>query len=443
MTTTDSGPNPPAATDEVVRICQELLRIDSTNTGDNDTSVGERAAAEYVAAQLAEVGIDSFLTESAPGRASLVARIPGADPSRSPLLVHGHLDVVPADPAEWQVHPFSGEVRDGYVWGRGAVDMKDFDAMVLALVRQWRRTGSVPPRDLVLAFFADEEAGSTYGAHHVIEHHAELFEGVTEAIGEVGGYSVSVSDDLRLYLIQTAEKGLNWMRLTARGAPGHGSMVHHDNAVAAMCRAVARISAHEFPVELTPTVRRFLDEVSDAYGVELDPERPEQVIAKLGPMARAIGATVRNTANPTMLSAGYKTNVVPGEAHATVDGRALPGHEDGFLAEIQRLAGADVEIAYEQHQPALETDFNGPLVDAMAESLRHHDAGARPVPYMMFGGTDGKALGRLGIRHFGFAPLKLPADLDFTGLFHGVDERVPVDALRFGVRVLDRFFAHC
>ncbi|HEY3504289.1 MAG TPA: M20/M25/M40 family metallo-hydrolase, partial [Actinocatenispora sp.] len=209
MTTTDSGPNPPAATDEVVRICQELLRIDSTNTGDNDTSVGERAAAEYVAAQLAEVGIDSFLTESAPGRASLVARIPGADPSRSPLLVHGHLDVVPADPAEWQVHPFSGEVRDGYVWGRGAVDMKDFDAMVLALVRQWRRTGSVPPRDLVLAFFADEEAGSTYGAHHVIEHHAELFEGVTEAIGEVGGYSVSVSDDLRLYLIQTAEKGLN------------------------------------------------------------------------------------------------------------------------------------------------------------------------------------------------------------------------------------------
>jgi acetylornithine deacetylase/succinyl-diaminopimelate desuccinylase-like protein len=433
----------PPATDEVVEMCRDLLRIDTTNTGDTDTSKGERLAAEYVAAKLAEVGLEPFVTETAPRRASVVARFPGADSSRPGLVVHGHLDVVPADPADWQVPPFAGELRDGYLWGRGAIDMKDFDAMVLALVRQWRREGRVPPRDLVLAFFADEEAGSKYGARPLVDDHPELFEGCTEAVGEVGGFSVTVKDDLRLYCIETAEKGINWMHLTARGNAGHGSMIHEDNAVAALCRAVARIGDHRFPIQLTPTVRRFLGEVSDAFGVELDPEHPEQVIATLGPMARLVGATIRNTANPTMLSAGYKTNVVPGEAWAAVDGRSLPGHEDSFLAEIQRLAGPGIDISYEQHQPALETEFAGPLVDAMAESLRFHDAAARPVPYMLSGGTDGKALGRLGIRHFGFVPLRLPADLDFSGLFHGVDERVPVDALRFGVRVLDRFLSHC
>jgi acetylornithine deacetylase/succinyl-diaminopimelate desuccinylase-like protein len=396
-----------------------------------------------VAERLSEAGLEPFVGESERGRASVVARVAGEDRSRPALLIHGHLDVVPARAADWQLDPFAGEERDGCLWGRGAIDMKDFDAMVLALVRQWHRDGVKPPRDLVLAFPADEEAGGTKGAHWLVDEHPDLFEGCTEAIGEVGGFSVSVSDDLRLYCIETAEKGLNWMRLTARGTAGHGSMVHDDNAVTALCGAVARIGAHRFPVVLTPTVRAFLEQVSEAYGVELDPDNPERVVAKLGAMARLVGATLRNTANPTMLSAGYKTNVVPGEARAVVDGRSVPGSEETFLAEIQRLAGPDVEVEYEQHQTALETTFDGPLVDAMAEALRHYDAGARPVPYMLSGGTDAKAFSRLGIRHFGFAPLKLPADLDFTGLFHGVDERVPVDALRFGVRVLDRFLSRC
>jgi acetylornithine deacetylase/succinyl-diaminopimelate desuccinylase-like protein len=437
------GTTTTGAVDEVVGICRDLLRIDTSNTGDTATSAGERKAAEYVAERLAEVGLEPFVGESERGRASVVARVAGADSSRPALLIHGHLDVVPARAQDWRVDPFAGEERDGCLWGRGAIDMKDFDAMVLALVRQWRREGRVPPRDLVLAFPADEEAGGTLGAHWLVDEHPELFEGCTEAIGEVGGFSVSVDDDLRLYCIETAEKGLNWMRLTAKGTAGHGSMVHGDNAVTALCEAVARIGRHRFPVVLTPTVRVFLEQVSEAYGVELDPDRPEQVIARLGAMARLVGATIRNTANPTMLSAGYKTNVVPGEARAVVDGRSLPGLEESFLADIRALAGPDVDIEYEQHQTALETTFDGPLVDAMAESLRHHDAGARPVPYMLSGGTDAKAFSRLGIRHFGFAPLKLPADLDFTGLFHGVDERVPVDALRFGVRVLDRFLSRC
>jgi acetylornithine deacetylase/succinyl-diaminopimelate desuccinylase-like protein len=227
--------------DEVVGICRDLLRIDTTNTGDPRTTVGERAAAEYVAAQLDDVGIESVLHESAPKRANLVARIPGADPSRGALLMHGHLDVVPADASEWSVDPFSGEEKDGYLWGRGAIDMKDFDAMMLAVVRGWQRTGYVPPRDIVLCYTADEEAGMQYGSQFLADQHPGLLEGCTEAIGEVGGFSYTVNDNLRLYLVETAEKGIDWLRLHARGRPGHGSFVHDDNAVTALAEAVAAV----------------------------------------------------------------------------------------------------------------------------------------------------------------------------------------------------------
>jgi acetylornithine deacetylase/succinyl-diaminopimelate desuccinylase-like protein len=437
------GSDTPSADEEVVQLCQHLLRMDTTNTGDLPTSAGERVAAEYVAGLLDEVGLTPEIRESAPGRTSVVARFPGTDPGRGALVVHGHLDVVPADPAEWSVHPFSGELRDGYLWGRGAIDMKDFDAMVLAVVRQWRREGRVPPRDLILAFLADEEAGSQYGVHFLVDEHAELFDGATEAIGEVGGFSYTVKPDLRLYLIETAQKGLDWLRLHASGRPGHGSMINDDNAVTALCEAVARLGRHRFPIVITPTVRAFLDRVSEALGIELDADDPEATIAKLGPIASLIGATVRNTANPTRLVAGYKDNVIPGRASATIDCRTLPGQQDAFLAQLREVVGPDIEVEYLQRQPALETSFDGPLVDAMAAALRHVDPGARAVPYLLSGGTDAKGLSRLGIRCFGFAPLRLPPELDFAALFHGVDERVPVDGLQFGVRVLDRFLASC
>jgi len=429
----------PEPADEVVDLCRELIRFDTTNTGDPDTSAGERPAAEWVAARLAEAGIEPQLREPLPGRTSLVARIEGTDPGRGGLLVHGHLDVVPADPAEWSVHPFAGELRDGFLWGRGAVDMKDFDAMVLAVVRGWARTGYRPPRDIVLAYTADEEAGGSYGAHFLVEQHPDLLAGCTEAIGEVGGYSYTVSADLRLYLIQIAEKGIEWLRLTATGAPGHGSMLHEDNAVTAVAEAVARLGRHRFPVELTPAVRAFLGHLGDALGLDLELTDPETVIAKLGPVARIIGATIRNTANPTRLQAGYKENVVPGRATATVDCRSLPGRSEQLLAQVRELVGPAIGIELVQRQPAVETTFDGPLVEAMAAALRAEDPAARTVPYMISGGTDAKAFSKLGIRCFGFSPLQLPADLDFASLFHGIDERVPVDGLRFGVRVLDRF----
>jgi acetylornithine deacetylase/succinyl-diaminopimelate desuccinylase-like protein len=426
------------AADEVTGICRDLLRIDTTNTGDPRTTVGERAAAEYVAGKLTDVGIEVAIHESAPKRANLVARIPGADPSRGALLVHGHLDVVPADESEWSVPPFSGEEKDGYLWGRGAIDMKDFDAMMLAVARDWARTGYTPPRDIVLAFTADEEAGMQYGSQFLVQQHAGLLDGCTEAIGEVGGFSYTVNDDLRLYLVETAEKGINWLRLHARGRPGHGSFVHDDNAVTALAEAVAAVGRHRFPMVVTPTVAQFLEHVSDALGVELDPAEPELAIAKLGPIANLIGATVRNTANPTRLAAGYKDNVIPGRASATIDCRTLPGQAEIFLEQLRAVIGPDIEIEHLQQQAAVQTTFDGALVDAMAAALRAEDPAARAVPYMLSGGTDAKAFTKLGIRCFGFAPLKLPADLNFSALFHGIDERVPVEGLRFGVRVLDR-----
>jgi len=370
----------------------------------------------------------------------VVARMDGADPSRSDaLLIHGHLDVVPADAAEWTHDPFSGEIVDGCLWGRGAVDMKDMDAMILSVVRDRLRTGRRPARPLILAFLADEEAGGVLGAHWAVDHHAELFEGATEAISEVGGFSLTVRDDLRLYLIETAQKGIDWMRLTVDGRAGHGSMVSSGNAVTELAEAVARLGRYEWPVRVNPTVQAFLDAAGEAFGVTLDPDDPEQLLKTLGSVGRIIAATVRNTTNPTMLKAGYKHNVIPGRAEAFIDGRFLPGYEEEFAATLDEILGPNVKRESLVHDIAVQTEFSGSLVDAMTAALLSEDPGAQTVPYCLSGGTDAKSFSTLGIRNFGFAPLRLPPELDFAGMFHGVDERVPVESLRFGARVLDTF----
>jgi acetylornithine deacetylase/succinyl-diaminopimelate desuccinylase-like protein len=313
------------------------------------------------------------------------------------------------------------------------------DAMILSVIRDRMRSGRVPARPVVLAFLSDEEAGGILGAHWLVDNHPELFEGCTEAIGEVGGFSLSVHDDLRLYLIETAQKGIEWMRLTVTGTAGHGSMVNEDNAVTELSEAVARLGRYGWPLRITPTVRVFLDGASEAFGVTLDPEDPEQLVATLGSVAKIIGATLRNTTNPTMLKAGYKHNVIPGKAEAYVDGRMLPGHVEEFHATVDELLGPNVSRTSLVSDIPVETTFDGPLVEAMQAALVAEDPGARAIPYCLSGGTDAKAFSKLGIRAFGFSPLRLPPELDFAGMFHGVDERVPTDGLRFGARVLDRF----
>jgi len=433
-----------SAEQEVVGLASDLIRIDTTNTGDPQTLVGERVAAEYVAEKLAEVGFETTYVESgAPGRGNVVARLAGADQERGALLVHGHLDVVPADASEWSVHPFSGAVQDGYLWGRGAVDMKDMVAMTLAVARQLKRDGVVPPRDIVFAFLADEEAGGLQGSQWLVDNRPELFEGCTEAIGEVGGFSVTIGDAVRAYLIETAEKGIAWMRLRVRGRAGHGSMLHEDNAVTMLAEAVAKLGRHRFPLVLTESVREFLSRISELTGLEFPEDDLDGAVAKLGGVARAVGATLRDTANPTMLTAGYKANVIPSVAEAVVDCRVLPGRQAAFERELDELLGPDVEREWVVNLPPVETTFDGRLVDAMCSSILAEDPEAKLIPYMLSGGTDAKAFARLGIRCFGFSPLRLPPDLDFAALFHGVDERVPVDALTFGTRVLDRFLRTC
>ena len=421
---------------ETVEICRNLIRIDTSNYGSGDAK-GERRAAEYVAGLIEEVGLATTVLESAPGRANVFARIEGTDPSADALLVHGHLDVVPAIAADWSVDPFGGEIRDGMIWGRGAVDMKDMDAMMISVLRHMVRTGDRPRRDIVFGFFADEEAGMVYGSHWIAEHHRGLFDGVTDAISEVGGYSATIGGR-RAYLLQTAEKGLMWLRLNAQGTAGHGSQINDDNPVTRLSRALANIGEHQWPVELTKTTRAFLDSVTELTGVEFDPQNPQRLLAELGSVARFVGATLQTTANPTMLEAGYKVNVIPGSAQAGLDVRYLPGQREIVLAKLAELAGDGVSFEFESDDIALEVPFSGTVVDAMVDALHAEDPEAVVLPYMLSGGTDNKSLDPLGITGYGFVPLRLPDELDFPSMFHGVDERVPTDSLEFGSRVLHR-----
>ncbi|MER7208992.1 M20/M25/M40 family metallo-hydrolase [Streptosporangium sp. NPDC000239] len=420
--------------DETVRMCAELIRIDTSNLGSDGP--GEREAAELVMRWLGEVGLDPTYIESEPRRGNVIVRMSGTVPGLPALLVHGHLDVVPADPRDWTVPPFAGEVIDGWIWGRGAVDMKHMDAMMVAVVRDMVRRGIRPRRDLVFVWLADEEAGGDHGARFLVREHPELFEGCAEAIGEVGGYSVSIAPDLRLYLVETAQKGLAWIRMRAEGQAGHGSMIHPDNSVTELAAAVSRIGAHHWPQRLTPTTLRMLKEICHACGVPFDEDDIDGVLGKLGPTARFIGASLRHVANPTQFHAGYATNVVPELAVAEIDGRFLPGLKDDFLDTLHRLAGPRVSSERIDFEEAVEAPFDTPLVEAMLGALRTEDPQGRVVPYCLSAGTDNRTFHRMGIHGYGFVPLRLPPEMDFAAMFHGVDERVPESALRFGVRVL-------
>lgn len=436
--------SPPAGPDHgVAELAAALIRFDTTNHGGGD-SAGEREAAEFVAAELTGAGLAPTLLESAPRRANVVARVPGTDPAAPALLVHGHLDVVPAVAAEWTVPPFAGEVRDGYLWGRGAVDMKDMCAMVLAAVRSWPARGVRPRRDIVLAFVADEEDSGEFGADWLVRAHPGLFDGCRAAISESGGYTFGVNG-VRLYPVAAAERGTMHLRLDATGRAGHGSRPNQDNAVVKLLDAVDRIRNHRWPVRLTPVVRAYLEGAGAALGVDVDLSSSDAVDATVGKLGRAgklAAGVVRNSVTPTVLLAGYKVNVIPATAQAQLDVRALPGHADELLTTIDALLGDGVRRSFITNTEPVSAPLDSPWFAAMADALRAEDPHAAVVPYCMGGGTDAKAFARLGIDGYGFAPLGLPTDpdeYDYRAMAHGVDERVPVDGLRFGARVLDRF----
>ncbi len=426
---------------DAISICQTLIRIPSVNFGEGKGD--EAAVAAKVVDLLKEVGISSRIYESAAGRCNVIAHIKGQDESRSGLVVHGHLDVVPANAEDWSVEPFSAQIKEGMIWGRGAIDMKNMDAMIIAIFRMWARKGIKPPRNIVLAFFADEEAGSLFGSRWMVANHPEVFAGCTEAISEVGGFSVTVAGGKRLYFIEAAQKGIHWIKLSASGRAGHGSMMNPENALTRISEAVSKIGNYEWPQRYTKTVKILFKKIAEVTGKKYDERDLRPLLDEIGPMARMIGATLQNTANPTMLDAGYKANVIPQSANAVIDGRFLPGLESELNETIRQIIGPDISIETITHDIALETDFDGDLVEAMNQSILRFDSEGIPVPYLMSGGTDNKALSELGIIGYGFSPLQLPPDLDFMALFHGVDERVPIEGIKFGVNVLEDFLRNC
>lgn len=427
-----------AGLDEVVDICRDLIRIDTTNQGDG-SGPGERTAAEYVAGKLAEVGIMGDIFEAEPRRSNLVARVPG---QRGPaLLVHGHLDVVPAVASEWSLDPFAGEIKDGFLWGRGAIDMKHMVAMIVAAVRQMRRDRVVPQRELVLAFLADEENAFTLGSRWMVETKRHLFDDCTEAVSEVGGFSVEISPHQRVYLLESGRKGVAWLRLTAQGPAGHGSITNPANSIGALGAAVGRIAAHPWPVRLTATSRGMVETLNQLELPDVR-EGPETLHGSvLAPVAGMLASSVRHVANPTMFSAGQAMNVVPARAEAVIDGRFVPGYEEEFLRELEFLAGPEVSVDVIDLTAADEADPSADIVGLMQATLAEEDPGAGIIPYTSSASTDNASFASMGIQGYGFAPLKLPAGYSFSSMFHGIDERVPVESLKFGARVMYRFLA--
>ena len=419
--------------DESAIIARDLIRFDTTNYGQGRSN-GEADAAAYLEAKLQGLGLTPQLFESEPGRVSVIARVEGRNPGPA-LVLHGHTDVVPADPKNWSVDPFEGVIKDGLLWGRGAVDMKDMDAMMVTALSDILTSGRQPARDIIVAFFADEEDGGKLGSHFLVNEHPHLFAGATEAISEVGGYSITFGGQ-RAYLLQTGEKALVWVKLIARGTAAHGSRVMHDNAITKLATAVATLGKHEWPITLTDTTTALVGDLARILGEDPQKIGPDELVIATGTAAGFIRGSLRTTTNPTLLNAGYKHNVIPDYAEALIDIRTLPGEEEQVLAQVRDLVGTEIDVVVMHQDLGLENEFGGPLVESMTRMLDRHDPGAPVLPYLLGGGTDNKALSLLGITGYGFAPLKLTPELDFPAMFHGVDERVPLDALVFGRRVL-------
>jgi acetylornithine deacetylase/succinyl-diaminopimelate desuccinylase-like protein len=423
--------------DATTGLCSDLIRFDTQLGGP-----GERGAAEFVAALLSDVGLACTILESERGRANLICRVPGRDNALDPLLIHMHLDVVPAVPSDWTVHPLSGEVLDEYVWGRGAVDMKNMVASVITIVRERVRNGRLPKRPLVLAFLADEENAGVLGAEWLVQHHPEVFEGCRTAIGEGGGWSIAVANEQRIYPVHSAEKGWAALEVTASARPAHASRLYDHNPVRVLGEAIGRLTADRFPIHLTPPVEALLRALCEVNGATFDPNDPEASLQFAGTEADNLASGLRNTAHATRLRAGYQSNVIPGSATAELDVRYLPGRWEEFWGELTAVLGDQVEIVQLARTAGLT-----PTVDSASsriwatalEAVQSQDPTARCSPFMLSGGTDATHLQRLGIECFGFNPLLLPHDLDFWSLFHSTDERIPIESLHFNAQVIDRF----
>lgn len=425
--------------EQVTTLLQQLLRFDTTNPPGNETP-----CVEYIAARLKHDGIDSTVLESAPGRGNLVARLRG-DGTRAPLLLMGHVDVVPAEPAYWEHSPFSGDLADGIVWGRGATDMKNMVAMELMTFLLLKRSGVPLKRDVILMATADEETGGNMGAGWLAEHHPDLIR-AEYAINE-GGATCIEMDGKSFFVCSTAEKGAARFTLRGHGEPGHASQPHPNNAILPLARALVRLMETPLPLKLTRTARAHVEalarevnpDLSKTLLALLDPATHAQALAALPlgePTKRRLSASLHDTAVPTILRAGAKINVIPAEAAAQVDCRVLPGTTPEELErEVRAVVGDDVELEFQPMSPALESDPASPLFEIIGDTVAQHEKGGVVVPGLITGGTDAKRLQSLGVKVYGFVPTRYEGPA-MSGLGHNHNERVSVDNLEFGTRIL-------
>ena len=429
------------------RLCQQLLRIDTTNPPGN-----ELPAAELLAEELRAAGLEPTVLESAPGRGNLVARIRGTG-EQAPLLLTAHLDVVEAEPSSWDHPPFCGEVHDGCLWGRGAIDMKNMAAMSVAIITRLAREGVKPKRDLIFAGVADEEAGCRYGSLWLCENHPDLVRSEF-AIGEGGGFNIQVAGR-SFFTVQVAEKGVCWVRARATGEPGHGSMPREDSAVVQLAEAIARLGKNGLPRHASNSVEEFVGALASHLPAPVRPLVKTLGNPTLGPavlrlipdpsVRRAFAALLANTASPTVVRAGNKTNVIPGVAEAEIDGRILPGQtQRDFLRELQAVLGENIELEVIHALPPVVTEpKESSLYTIIHDVMTERAPGMPMVPFVLQGFTDAKAFTSIGAKWYGFAPVKLPPNLRFADMFHGHNERIPVDGLAWGTETLMQVVRRC
>lgn len=433
--------------DEAVALLRDLLRIDTTNAP--DVPANETAAAVFLADKLRADGIEPEILEPRPGKGNVLCRLRGDGTGGAPILLSGHLDVVPADPARWSRAPFSGDLHEGWIWGRGAIDMKNMVAMEVMTVLALVRSGAKLRRDVIFAGVADEEAGCTWGSLWLAEHHPDKVR-AEYAISEIGGFTMH-SGGRRFYPVQVAEKGMCWMTIRARGTPGHGSLPNRDNPIPKLARAAHTLGTRRLPHHVTPFAERFIKTLAANQGLANRLVLHGLLVAPLcGPildkvfpdpaLAASFDANLHNTVNPTMLRAGDKVNQVPGEALMRVDGRLLPGQTGAdLIREIREALGPDaegLEITIDQEMPAVSTNPDDPISDRIRALVHAHDPDATMLHMMLPGFTDAKAWSKLGMKCWGFSPVDLPADAKFTQMFHGDDERIPEGGYRWGTRAL-------
>ncbi|WP_457630110.1 M20/M25/M40 family metallo-hydrolase [Oceanithermus sp.] len=425
---------------DVVELLQKLIRFDTTNPPG-----AEREAILWLKGLLEERGLAPELLARDPERPNLLVRIPGRGQA-PPLLVYGHLDVVTTEGQEWSQPPFEGVLKDGFVWGRGALDMKGADAMFIVSLLEAHAAGELAG-DVLLVLLSDEEAGGDYGAGWLVSQHPERFAGIKHALGEFGGFSLDIAGK-RFYPVMVAEKQICWLELTFQGPAGHGSLIHRGGAMARLGRALTALDRKLTPVHVTPVVERMFREIAAALGgaarlailSALKPALSDRVIAALGEGGRAFQPLFHNTVNATIVRGGEKINVIPGEVRLQLDGRLLPGFQpEDLIEELKQIIPVPFEARVVRHDPG-PRDVDWTLFPLLKQALEQADPEGTAVPLLLSGVTDGRHFARLGIQTYGFTPMKLPAGFAFTKLIHAADERIPAEALHFGVDVLRRFY---